>query len=205
MSPSGSCAEFIRSTGCRRHFRTQSPRSSSISGWPAHAESVWTPGRFDARMAMLYWFRAVDQQTRMSSIVSVLSRCLRPSATYTRFKSIWRVTYVDGVADRWRLTSKLGPTEAASFTRATNIVATRAATRPDHAHLDPNDHRYDNKIKKGGPGIAPRPPFDFLSGGGDNDEPPDAMGGPVAIDALRAINDPPDPGNTYISTISYCS
>ncbi|MGF6976715.1 hypothetical protein QFZ94_005165 [Paraburkholderia sp. JPY465] len=69
MSPSGSCAEFIRSTRCNRHFRTQPPRCSSKSGGPAHAESVWTPGRFDARMATLYWFRVIDQRTRTSSIV----------------------------------------------------------------------------------------------------------------------------------------
>lgn len=94
MSPSGSCAEFIRSTRCNRHFLTQSPRSSSISGWPAHAESIWTPGRFDARMAMLYWFRVVDQQTRMSSILSVLSRCLQLSATRYSGRNCrdWRLT-----------------------------------------------------------------------------------------------------------------
>ncbi|MFP4893584.1 hypothetical protein [Paraburkholderia sp. EG304] len=66
------------------------------------------------------------------------------------------------------------------------LLANRKSGRT--AHLDPNDHRYDNKIKKVIQALRPDH-LSILSGGGDNDEPPDAMGGTVEIDSLRGIND----------------
>ncbi|MGF6656084.1 hypothetical protein OKW34_006674 [Paraburkholderia youngii] len=102
-------------------------------------QSVWTPARFDARMAMLYWFRVVDQQTkechRLFRFYRAVSSLMLHIPVSNRSGGL---THVDGVADRWRLTSKLGPTETASFTRATNIVATRGATRRAPAVRSPS-------------------------------------------------------------------